>query len=130
MPKTSVKPKPHVTPADRRRFPRVSILQEILFDDRTLRKADDISEEGMFIATADTFLVGSVVDLKFRLFQDDRPIAVQAQVRHVTPGLGMGVRFLELPSAERSRIRKFVRTLQRLAVGTGRTVRRVSARRR
>lgn len=130
MSKPPTRSKSRTASADRRRYPRVTILQEILFDDRILRKADDLSEEGMFIATADTFLVGSVVDLKFRLFRDKRPIAVRAQVRHVTPGLGMGVRFLDLPSAERNRIRRFVRMLRGLTAGTSRPEARAVARRR
>ena len=69
---------------------------------------DDFCEEGMFIATQGGYLPESVLDLKFRLFNDDDPIEVQAEVRHVQEGIGMGVRFLDLKPEDRKRIREFV----------------------
>jgi c-di-GMP-binding flagellar brake protein YcgR len=51
---------------------------------------------------------GSVLDLKFRLFNDDRLISVQAEVRYVQEGVGMGVRFTNLKAEDRERIKKFI----------------------
>jgi c-di-GMP-binding flagellar brake protein YcgR len=94
--------------SERRKYKRVTIVQEILFGDRLTRKMDDISEEGMFIAMPDVFMQGSVLDLKFRLFNDDRLISVQAEVRYVQEGVGMGVRFTNLKAEDRERIKKFI----------------------
>lgn len=69
---------------------------------------DDISEEGMFIATPDVFMKGSILDLKFRLFNQDQPISVKAEVRYVQEGVGMGVRFMNLEAEDRGRIKKFI----------------------
>jgi hypothetical protein len=93
---------------EKRRHRRVKILQDIHFGHRGHRRVDDISEEGMFIATPAGYMPESVLDLKFRLFNDDAPIEVQAEVRYVQEGIGMGVRFLNLTPADRERIRKFV----------------------
>jgi hypothetical protein len=95
-------------PKEKRRHRRVKILQDIHFGDRGQRRMDDICEEGMFIATPTGYLPESVLDLKFRLFNDDVPIEVQAEVKYVQEGIGMGVRFLNLKPADRERIRKFV----------------------
>jgi c-di-GMP-binding flagellar brake protein YcgR len=93
---------------ERRKYKRVTIVQEMFFGGRGVRKMDDISEEGMFITTPDAFMKGSILDLKFRLFNDDQPITVKAEVRYVKEGVGMGVRFTNLKPEDRERIKKIV----------------------
>ena len=93
---------------ERRKHKRVTIVQEIFFGDRASRKMDDISEEGMFITSNEVFMMGSILDLKFRLFNDDRLITVKAEVRYIQEGVGMGVRFKDLKPADRKRIKKFI----------------------
>ncbi len=95
-------------PREKRRYQRVKILQDIHFAIKAKRRMDDLSEDGMFIATPASYLPGSVLDLKFRIFGDDMPIEVQAEVRHVEEGVGMGVRFLNLKPEDRKRVREFV----------------------
>ena len=94
---------------ERRKYKRVSIFQEMYFGDRSVRRMDDISEQGMFIATPDIFMIGSILDLKFRLFNDDQPITVKAEVRYVQEGVGMGVHFTDLKGEDRERIKKFIK---------------------
>jgi Tfp pilus assembly protein PilZ len=94
---------------ERRKHKRVSIFQEMYFGDRSVRRMDDISEQGMFIATPDVYMIGSVLDLKFRLFNDDQPITVKAEVRYVQEGVGMGVHFTDLKAEDRERIKKFIK---------------------
>jgi hypothetical protein len=67
----------------------------------------------MFIATPEVFMKGSVLDLKFRLFNDDQPIAVKAEVRYVQEGVGMGVHFTNLKAEDRERIKKFIKSFER-----------------
>lgn len=93
---------------ERRKYRRVTIIQEMFFGDRGIRKMDDISEQGMFIATPEVFMKGSILDLKFRLFNDDQPITVKAEVRYVQEGVGIGVRFMNLKPENRKQIKKFV----------------------
>lgn len=95
-------------PREKRRYRRVKILEDIHFAIKSKRRMDDLSEDGMFIATPASYLPESVLNLKFRLFNDDVPIEVQAEVRYVRKGIGMGVRFLDLKPEDRKRIRKFV----------------------
>ena len=63
---------------------------------------------GLMHRTMGGYLPESVLDLKFRLFNDDDPIEVQAEVRHVQEGIGMGVRFLNLKPEDRKRIQEFI----------------------
>ena len=93
---------------EKRRFRRVSIFQELLFGDRQLRPLDALSEAGMFIATPDVFMKGSIIDLKFKLYNTEKPIVVKAEVRHVQKGRGMGVKFINLKPEDRKRLRQFV----------------------
>ena len=94
--------------SERRKYKRVTIVQEVFFGDRGVRRMDDISEQGMFIATPDVFMKGSILDLKFRLFNQDQPVSVKAEVRYVQEGVGMGVRFMNLKPEDRERIKAFV----------------------
>jgi c-di-GMP-binding flagellar brake protein YcgR len=93
---------------ERRKFRRVSILQDLFFGDRLLHPLETISENGLFIATPDVFMKGSVLDLKFRLYRSEKPIVVKAEVRYAMEGRGMGVRFLDLKPEDRKRIKKFI----------------------
>jgi hypothetical protein len=95
-------------PKEKRHHRRVKILQDTHFGNRGQRRMDDLCEEGMFIASPTDYLPESVLDLKFRLFNDDTPIEVQAEVRCVQEGIGMEVKFLNLKPEDRERIRKFV----------------------
>ena len=61
----------------------------------------DLDTHGMFINTPDHLPVGSVMQLQFRLALTDVEIAVEANVRHVVEGFGVGVEFVNLsPEAE------------------------------
>ena len=63
----------------------------------------DLSTRGMFINTLDQLLVGSVLQLQFRLALTGIQVAVEAEVRHIVEGVGVGVEFVNLSvGAERS----------------------------
>jgi len=94
---------------ERRKSRRVAIFQDILLGNRSLPRGQDIGEEGMFIHTKEPFMRGSIIDLSFRLFNDERPISVQAEVIYVQEGLGMGVKFRKISQEDRERIRRFVK---------------------
>jgi c-di-GMP-binding flagellar brake protein YcgR len=94
---------------EKRKFKRVSILQDLYFGDQQMRPMESLSEEGMFIPTPDVFMKGSILDIKFKIFNDRNPISVQAEVRYVREGRGMGVRFLDIKPEDRKRIREFVK---------------------
>ena len=56
----------------------------------------DVSTRGMFIHTPSVFPEGSVLKVRFRLRRADFIVSVRAEVRHCTPGIGLGVEFLDL----------------------------------
>ncbi len=63
----------------------------------------NLSTRGMFINTLDPLSVGSVLQLQFRLALTEIQVAVEAEVRHIVEGVGVGVEFVNLSlDAERS----------------------------
>lgn len=96
---------------DQRGHPRVTIVEDLYFDDKAIRPLVDLNQDGMFVATEAPYLEGSILELRFRLFQDDRKICTKAQVMYVQEGFGMGLQFVEISDEDRERIRSFVERL-------------------
>jgi PilZ domain-containing protein len=70
--------------------------------DGALVHPPDLSTRGMFINTANQLTIGAPLQLTFRLALTEMEIAVEAVVRHVIEGQGVGVEFVNLsPQAER-----------------------------
>lgn len=93
---------------------RVLIQEEVLINDIIKANALDISEKGMYINTQAEFLSGSVLELSLRL--KDKDIKMKAIVQHIQPGIGMGVRFINLSPETYSIIRNFVEEAEEVAV--------------
>jgi uncharacterized protein (TIGR02266 family) len=70
--------------------------------------AEDISEGGVRVKTANPLAEDSVVHLKFTLPNSEKEINVSGVVRHVNPGSGMGVQFADLEGATLEVIRQYV----------------------
>jgi hypothetical protein len=73
------------------------------------RRSSDLSAGGMFIETIAAFPRDTVLQLKFRLGENDSaPIEVQARVLYVATGIGIGVEFMDLAPGDRARIEAFL----------------------
>lgn len=71
--------------------------------------AEDISEGGVRVKTANPLDENSVVHMKFTLPNSDRELILNGVVRHVTPGTAMGIQFQELDGADLDAVRTYVR---------------------
>jgi c-di-GMP-binding flagellar brake protein YcgR len=95
---------------DRRESPRVSFYCEALFEGidvaNTNVRLADLSVGGAFIDTRTVLPAGAKGHLRFVLGEHE--VKVTAEVRYSMTGIGMGVRFLDLSSADRERIVSFV----------------------
>jgi PilZ domain len=69
----------------------------------------DLSTRGMFIPTPRLFPIGSVLKISFRLQRTNFRVNARAEVRHCTPGSGVGVEFLELSPEAKQAIEKEIR---------------------
>ncbi len=98
---------------DKRREPRVSVTTEVWIGIHgmwvhTAEQVRDLSVGGAFVVPFDGLRPGGLLDVKFKLPGDDREILCSAIVRHTGGGDGIGIQFLDLQPAEKSRIEAFV----------------------
>ena len=85
---------------------RALIQQNVIINGILKASALDISEVGMYINTQAELLPGAVLDLSFKI--SDSPISVKAVVEHTQPGIGIGVRFINLIPEHYTLIKKFI----------------------
>jgi CheY-like chemotaxis protein len=66
----------------------------------------DISESGMYIHTQAEFIKGTTLEMKVDI--DKTPVSMRAAVRHSQPGIGIGVRFVNLSARASSLVKEFL----------------------
>lgn len=66
----------------------------------------DLSVEGAFVDTRTVLPVGTVTRLRFTVGAQE--VSVSAEVRYSMPGMGMGLRFLNLGPGERQLIEQLL----------------------
>jgi hypothetical protein len=97
---------------EQRRSSRVDLLREITCagDGIALRsQVADVSVGGMFVDSLQTpFSAGNRVVVTFSLRPQEPPLELRAEVGYVQEGIGLGVRFVDLPETERQRIAEYV----------------------
>lgn len=99
---------------EQREKKRVLIQETVLINNIIKANALDISEEGMYINTQAEFVSGAVLELSFKL--KDKDIKLKAHVQHVQPGIGMGVRFINLSPEVYLIIKNFVDEASEIAI--------------
>ncbi len=99
---------------EKRKHPRVSLHTEIWLGQdgifaRTRPTFWDLSEGGAFIETAERFLVGSILSLRFMLPGTCDVISCAVFVRNLrSGGAGLGVQFLDISQDDRRLVGAFV----------------------
>ena len=73
----------------------------------------DISPRGMFIGTAAHFPEGAVLTINVRLTRSDRAVRTRAEVRYCLRGVGVGVEFIGMTTADQKAIREEIRSATR-----------------
>ncbi|MGE0643855.1 MAG: PilZ domain-containing protein [Nitrospira sp.] len=101
--------------SDRREYTRlpVSFRANILADDRVpaANRVTDISMGGCTLETAATLPQGSFIELVIKPASDEEPIKIEtAMVCSSRPG-SMGVRFLEMVTADKNRLSQVILSL-------------------
>jgi len=99
-------------PPERREHARIPYFTEALLEGldvtRVACRLSDLSVGGAFVDARTTLPTGARVRMQFRLA--DREIAVVAEVRYAAPGIGMGVRFVNLSEPDLALINSAVTT--------------------
>jgi hypothetical protein len=97
---------------EQRRHRRVDLFQEVVCESGGVEarsEVADVSVGGMFIdMPRPPFPRGTRVTARFALRPDEPRMVVESEVHYVQPGIGMGIRFLDLWDPDRDWIAAFV----------------------
>lgn len=89
-----------------RRNRRISLSKDIIINDIIKGCILDISEGGLYIHTQAEFIPKAVLNLNFSI--DNTPIKAKGFVQHIQPGVGIGIKFINLPQNISSQIKKIL----------------------
>jgi hypothetical protein len=93
---------------EKRASRRVTILQDVHVGSHRHHRLVDLSDRGMFVATKEPYMVGSMVTVRFRLSGDPQEIRSEAKVIYILETLGMGLQFVDMAREDHERIRSFI----------------------
>ncbi len=95
---------------ERRGAKRVTFFSEARLEGMDVAHANvrlaDLSVEGAFVDTRTVLPVGAVTRVRFNIL--GRDVTVSAEVRYSMPGMGIGVRFLDLSPEDREVIERLL----------------------
>jgi|GEM_PF-1214751 len=92
--------------ADKRRYPRVRYLQDVLINRAVPAAGASISQGGMFLFTTAPFRSDHQVRVQFMLHELSMELA--STVRHYQPGIGMGLMFQDLSEEQEMLVKVYV----------------------
>lgn len=95
---------------ERRKYKRVSFREDILIDGTRMCSTMDISEGGLYISTIQPYENNNVINVTIPLKK--AKLTVKAVVCHCQPGVGMGVRFIDLNDDQRAKIEELINSLE------------------
>lgn len=74
----------------------------------TSDKLTNVSANGMFIQTKESFAPGAVVNVRFNIGDSGVTVSSSAVVRNPQPGVGLGVEFLDLSPEDQRHLETFI----------------------
>lgn len=93
------------------RIPVEMWVEEATDRELYFQRGANISEGGIFLEHTIPHTLGTEVSLRFVLPGDDEPIKVKGEIVNVNddqPGLGMGIKFLDLSEDAQTRITAYI----------------------
>jgi hypothetical protein len=94
--------RPQTINGERRADSRLPVLTDARIDRLTVVRVTDVSARGAFVETLTPYPMGTVVTISLRLGSEQ--IEAAARIVFADPGVGMGVEYTQLTTAERHRI--------------------------
>jgi hypothetical protein len=91
---------------ERRKAKRTRFQADVELDDLLRATISNLSADGAFIDSRMVLAPGTTVQLRFTVH--DREIQTAAEVRFSAPGIGMGVKFLDLDPGVRAEIEQLL----------------------
>jgi hypothetical protein len=99
---------------DRREKPRLSVSLDAVWDReeaRTSVRITDLSEGGCYLDTVGEVMTGEIVAFRVLLADGDW-LYLEGEVRHHRPGLGFGVRFVDLIDEQHEKLLILLETVR------------------
>jgi CheY-like chemotaxis protein len=94
---------------ERRQYERFSFRKDILIDGTKTCSTMDISEGGLYISTIQPYENNTVIKVTIPLKEEK--LTIKATVCHCQPGVGMGVRFIDLNAQQKAKIKELINSL-------------------
>lgn len=95
---------------ERRKYKRISFREDILIDGTKTCSTMDISEGGLYISTIQPYEVKGLIKVTIPLKK--AKLTVKAVICHCQPGVGMGVKFVDLNAQQRAKIEELINGLK------------------
>ena len=92
---------------ERRKYKRFPYREDILIDNSIQAYSQNISQDGMFLCTANPPEKDSVITVTIPL-----KVTVKAIVRNYQAGIGMGIRFIDLTDDQKMMIKQLLEEIK------------------
>jgi curved DNA-binding protein CbpA len=101
------------SPQKARKYPRIKVPKGMFVGwksprQHTVSRAQEMGLGGIFLSTPDPPAVGSTIELIFDLATGE--VRARAVVRHITPGVGMGLQFVQMRPEHRERLSRYLKS--------------------
>ena len=98
---------------EQRKYERFSFREDITIDGTKMCTSMDICEGGLYVSAIQFFEKNSLVDIAIP-FKGGK-VALKAQVRYCQPGIGMGIRFVDVSDNQKAAIRELINGIKNSA---------------
>jgi hypothetical protein len=96
---------------EQRKYERFSFREDILIDGTKMCTSMDICEGGLYVSAMQVFEKNSLIDLAIP-FKGTKVI-FKAQVQYCQPGIGMGIRFVDMNDNQKAAIRELIEGIKK-----------------
>ena len=107
---------------ERRSKPRLNVSLDASWDRDHPARITNLSEGGCYLDTVGEVMRGEIVGFR-ALLPDGDFLYLEGEVRHYTPGVGFGVRFVDLNDEQQANLKRLIG----IATGSNRGATSISA---
>jgi len=92
--------------SEQRKYERFPFREDIIIDGTKMCTSMDICEGGLYISAMQVFEKNSLIDIAIP-FKGNK-VTLKAQVQYCQPGIGMGIRFVDMSDNQKAAIRELI----------------------
>ena len=91
---------------EQRKYERFPFREDIIIDGTKMCTSMDICEGGLYVSAMQVFEKNSLIDIAIPV--RGTKVALRAQVQYCQPGIGMGIRFVDMSDSQKAAIRELI----------------------